>query len=56
MNASGVFRIFANGLAAEVLYKSAGQVNFVVPEGLSGSVTISVQNDKASDQAVISID
>lgn len=48
--------IFCNGLAAETLYVSANQVNFAVPEGLTGDVTVSVKNDKASDDAVIRVD
>ena len=53
---SGEFAILCNGSPAETLYVSSIQVNFVVPEGLTGDVTVSVKNDKAGDESVIRID
>jgi len=48
--------ILCNGLAATTLYTSPDQVNFVVPDGLTGDVTVSVKTDKAADESVIRID
>jgi len=55
-NSSGVFAISANGEPAQTLYIGASQVNFILPESMRGDVTISVQNDKGSDKAVIRVD
>ncbi len=50
------FSITANGEELETLYLSPNQVNFIVPEGLYGNVTITVKNERATDEAVISIE
>jgi len=51
-----VFNLYANGLEAEILYKSPQQVNFRLPEGVTGQVTITVLNEKAIDEAVIPVE
>ncbi|MGH9674638.1 MAG: PQQ-dependent sugar dehydrogenase, partial [Bryobacteraceae bacterium] len=50
------FAVYANGVQAELLYASPGQVNFVLPEGISGEVTIAVKNERAVDQVVINVE
>ncbi|MGH9660625.1 MAG: hypothetical protein ACRD96_18895, partial [Bryobacteraceae bacterium] len=55
-NEGGDFQLFANGLAAEALYVSANQVNFILPAGLTGEVAIRVKNEKAADEAVIRVE
>ncbi|MBI3208125.1 MAG: PQQ-dependent sugar dehydrogenase [Candidatus Solibacter usitatus] len=49
-------QVFVNGLAAEILYVDEGEVGFVMPEGLKGSVTVTLKNELASDEATITID
>ena len=39
------FQIFGNGLALETLFAGENQVNFVLPETLTGDVTIIVRNE-----------
>lgn len=48
-------QVFANGLAAEVLYAGEGQLNFRMPTSLRGDVTVQVRNERATDEAAISI-
>lgn len=48
-------RVAVNGVSAEVLYASEGQINFLLPAGITGDVTVSVTNEIASDEAVITI-
>ncbi len=43
------FTITANGVALQTLYTGSSQVNFVLPDGLGGDVSITVKNEKASD-------
>lgn len=50
------FGLYANGILAETLYVGRGQVNFILPEGLIGEVTIAVKNEKAVDETTISVD
>lgn len=45
--------ITGNGLRLETLYAGSNQVNFVVPAGMTGKITIAVNNEKASDTALI---
>ncbi len=53
VNDPAQFSISANGSSLETLYAGAGQVNFVVPEGLTGDIVITVKNEKATDSAVL---
>ncbi len=50
------FGLYANGLLAETLYRSPGQVNFVLPGSLSGDITIAVKNERAVDEAGIRVE
>jgi len=56
VNDDAEFGLYANGILAERLYTSRGQVNFILPEGLTGDITISVKNEKAVDEAVIQVE
>jgi IPT/TIG domain-containing protein len=55
VGSSGESAILCNGSPAEILYATPIQMNFVVPEGLTGDVRISVKTNKAADEAVIRI-
>lgn len=48
-------RVAVNGINAEVLYASEGQINFLLPAGITGDVAVSVTNELASDEGVITI-
>ncbi len=48
-------QVFANGLAADVLYAGEGQINFRMPSSLRGEVTVQVRTAAATDEAVISL-
>lgn len=50
------FQIFGNGIALETLYIGEHQVNFVLPETLTGDVTITVRNEITSDEARIRVE
>lgn len=50
------FSISANGTALQTLYTGPSQVNFILPESITGDVTISVTNDKATDTARLLVD
>ncbi len=50
------FSISANGTPLETLYVSPGQVNFLLPQGLTGDITIQVANEKAGDTAIVHVD
>jgi uncharacterized protein (TIGR03437 family) len=52
----GTVRVFADGLACELLYAGENQVNFVLPETLHGIVTIRIENDLASDEQTVTVD
>jgi len=56
VNSSGELNIYVNGQRARTLYVSAGQVNFALPDGAAGDVTVLVRNDKAQDQAQIRVE
>ena len=47
----GLLSILANGVPVRILYASPTQVNFVLPDSVSGSVTITLRNEKGSDAA-----
>jgi hypothetical protein len=49
-------RVFIDGAPAEVLYASDAQVNFVIPERITGAVTIALQNDLAMDEARFTVE
>lgn len=53
---AGQFQIFGNGIALETLYVGEEQVNFVIPEGMTGEVTIAVKNEVAGDEAVMVVE
>jgi len=46
--------VTANGAPCQVLSATASQIDFSLPDGLAGDITISVQNEKASDSAYLS--
>ena len=50
------FAISANGVPASTFYTSPNQINFILPDGLSGDITIAVQNEKATDQQLIHLE
>jgi glucose/arabinose dehydrogenase len=52
----GTVRVFAGGLACELLYAGENQVNFVLPETLRGEVTIRIENDLAGDEQTITVE
>jgi glucose/arabinose dehydrogenase len=56
MNEGGWVTLSANGLAAELLHTSQHQVNFVLPEGLIGEVTLRIENERAADVLVIQVE
>ena len=56
LNDAGEIGVYANGILCETLYAGAQQVNFALPEGLGGAVTIAVKNERAMDEAVISVE
>ena len=45
--------VSANGVPCQVLYAGAGQVNFRLPDGLTGPITVTVQNERAADSAIL---
>jgi glucose/arabinose dehydrogenase len=47
--------ILANGVAVNTLYVSLDQINFVLPDAMSGSITIQVVNEKGSDQITLTL-
>lgn len=47
------FTISANGIPASTFYTGPNQINFILPDGLTGDVVVSVRNEKASDQQVL---
>lgn len=49
-------RVFANGLACEILYAGEQQINFALPTALTGEVTIRIESDRAADEQKISVD
>jgi len=49
------FQIFGNGVALETLYIGEHQINFVLPESLTGDVVITVKNEIASDEAKVGV-
>jgi glucose/arabinose dehydrogenase len=49
------FSIDANGIVLQPMFAGKNQVNFTLPEGLTGDVTMTVKNEKASDQAVLHV-
>ncbi|MBI3684254.1 MAG: sorbosone dehydrogenase family protein [Acidobacteria bacterium] len=51
-----LFQIFANGIVLETLYAGENQVNFVLPPDMKGDITITVKNEKASDEAILRVD
>lgn len=53
---AGNVRVFANGLACEVLYAGENQVNFALPEAARGEVTIRIENERASDEQKITVE
>lgn len=50
------FGVFVDGVRAETLYVSEGQVNFVMPRGMRGEVTISVKNERATDEVRLGVE
>jgi len=48
--------VFANGVSAQLLNVSPAQLTFALPDGITGDVTIMVQNEKASDSTLIHVD
>jgi glucose/arabinose dehydrogenase len=52
-NTAGDLSLTANGMAVQTLYVSRSQVNFTLPESLSGNINIVLKNNLASDEAVI---
>ena len=44
------FSIQANGVSVNTLYVSVSQINFILPDEVTGTVTIQVTTDKGSDQ------
>lgn len=53
VNDASQFSITANGIPVTTLYAGTNQVNFVLPDGVTGDVTIIVKNEKAADQIVL---
>ncbi len=49
------FGIYADRVRLDTLYISAGQINFVLPATFSGDATITVANEKGSDEAMLHI-
>lgn len=45
--------VTANGQSVTVLYAGPNQINFQVPDGLTGAINVVVQNEKASDQITV---
>ena len=50
------FALFIDGVRAETLYLSDGQVNFVIPASVRGEVTIAVKNEKATDEVPLAVE
>lgn len=50
VNDPAQFSITVNGVAAQTLYVSKTQINFVVPPDVTGNLVIAVINEKATDQ------
>src|SRR5262249_10286447 len=48
-------QVSVNGISAEILYSSEGQINFVWPAGITGDVTVTVTNELASDDATLTV-
>ena len=46
--------VMANAQAVTVLFAGANQVNFQIPDGVTAPFTVVVQNEKASDSALVS--
>ena len=49
------FSIDANGIVLQPTYAGKNQVNFTLPDDMTGDVTITVKNEKASDHAVLHV-
>lgn len=47
--------VTANGQPAEILYAAPTQVNFALPEGMTGRITVGLTNERASDEAVMDV-
>jgi glucose/arabinose dehydrogenase len=45
--------ISANGVTLETLYAAAHQINFVVPDSVTGDIIVTVKNERAADTAVL---
>jgi glucose/arabinose dehydrogenase len=54
VNDPAQFSISANGVPLATLYAGPNQVNFILPDGMTGDVAISVKNEKATDRIVLS--
>jgi glucose/arabinose dehydrogenase len=50
------FGIYAAGVLLETLYVSSNQVNFLLPDRFTGDVTITVKNEKGTDEATLHVD
>ena len=45
--------VMANGVPCQVLYAGAAQINFRVPDSVRGAITVTVQNERATDSAYL---
>jgi hypothetical protein len=48
-------QLFGNGIALEMLSASEEEVTFLLPESLTGEITVSLKNELASDEAKIQV-
>jgi len=53
VNDPAAVTVLANGVPCQVLYAGAEQIDFRLPDGLTGAITVSVQNELASDSAYL---
>ncbi len=52
----GGVTLTANGVPAELLYVSDGQVNFAIPQEMTGEVRVEIKNGGAEDESVILVE
>jgi uncharacterized protein (TIGR03437 family) len=45
--------VLANGIPCQVQYASSGQIDFRLPDDVTGAITVTVQNEKAADSAYL---
>lgn len=50
------FEVRVDGVVAQTLYVSEGQVNFAIPAGRTGELTIGVKNEKGTDEIKVRVD